>query len=274
MRSTLAIALGICLLLIPGSISATTPSQVVTREQVIEPRLEYALHLLQTTPFGREVYAWFVGSSPDLILGSLDGWVSYYYPYPRSTIVIDEDIYREESQDVVAALIAHETTLAIARNEAFEDGIACIEYVQLATKAAAGWWKGRFNSSQRPNRTGMERQLSRNIYTHGEDGKWGDLIVESSEAYRESCRQFGPLTPLPWDLETKLLAYEIERNLFYVQLRPHLLRWWNDEVPVPREYWNQFTYLHNYHPLGYDEPSSRWLDSLRYTMRSIDKDID
>ena len=274
MRSVLAIVLGTCLLLIPGSVSATVPSQVVAKEQVVEPRLEYALHLLQTTPFGREVYAWFVEASPDLILGSLDGWVSYYHPYPRSTIIIDEEIYREESQDVVAALIAHETTLAIARNEAFVDGDACIEYAQLATKVGAGWWKERFRLSQRPSRTGMERQLNHNIYTHGEDGKWGDLLVESSKGYREFCSQFGPLTPLTWNYETQLLAYEIERNNFYVQLWPHLIRWWNDEVQVPREHWNQITYLHNYHPLEYDEPSSNWLNSLRYIMRSIDDEID
>ena len=78
MRSVLAIVLGTCLLLIPGSVSATVPSQVVAKEQVVEPRLEYALHLLQTTPFGREVYAWFVEASPDLIRPL--AWVSYYHP--------------------------------------------------------------------------------------------------------------------------------------------------------------------------------------------------
>lgn len=274
MRSVLAITLGICLLIVPGSVSATVPSQVVTEEQVIEPRLEYALHQLQTTPFGREVYAWFVEAKPDLILGSLDGWSSYYQPYPRSTIIIDDDIYREESQDVVAALIAHETTLAIARNEAFEDGDACIEYEQLATKVSAGWWNERSILSHLPSQTEMERQLYHNIHTHGEDGKWVDLIVESNEGYREYCRQFGTLTPLPWNWETQLLAYEIERTIRVYSLRPHLLRWWNEGVPIPRDYWTQLSTLHRNYPLGHDEPSRGWLNKLRVTMRSIDKDIE
>lgn len=93
-------------------------------------------------------------TKPDLILGTLDdGWISYFYDDPRSTIVIDEEVYRNESQDVVAALIAH----------------------------------------------------------------------------------------------------EIVRNGLYKQLRPHLLRWWNENVPIPANRHVILDAFHNHFPLGYSK---------------------
>ena len=285
---SIGIVLGVLALLTPGSVTATNPSLVAVPEQYIEPRLEYALNIMQSTYVGREVYAWFVEAKPDLILGTPDDdWVSYYYDDPRSTIVIDEEVYRNESQDVVAALIAHETYLALATKrlgptrERWADGDNCIEEMNLATRVSIGWWRERFGHLQyldRPRRTGIERGFNERLYHFGGDGKWGDYTIVTSTAYREFCAQFGPLTPLDPDWETQLLAHEIVRSGSYPQLRSHLLRYWNEGVPIPVNQHVILDVLHNGFPLGYSKSEKdlrQWLNTaLPNVLRTIGEPID
>lgn len=181
---------------------AVVPTATPTPSQRIDPRLGRALQALQTTSLGRTIHGWFAEAAPSVTFGAVPkGWTSRYHDPPRNEIVIDVDL-RNESANVLAALIAWETVLAVnstrrgPQSERWRTGADCLNEVVDAEGALARWWISRYGQQglRDPN-TATERML--NYLARIYRDQTLETSVLSSEAYREWCGQYGTLPPIP-----------------------------------------------------------------------------
>ncbi|MDE2817297.1 MAG: hypothetical protein OXM03_07175 [Chloroflexota bacterium] len=189
-----------------GGIATPTPTPIPTPSptptQRIDPRLGRALQALQTTSLGRTLRAWFTEAAPSLTFGTAPkGWTSRYHEPPRNEIVIDAAL-RNESADVLAALIAWETVLAVnskrrgPQSERWRSGTDCLNEVVDAEGTLARWWISRFGrQGLRDANTATERML--NYLAQSYRDQTLETTVLSSAGYREWCAQYGTLPPIP-----------------------------------------------------------------------------
>ncbi len=187
---------------IPPPTPTPIPSPSPTPTQRIDPRLGRALQALQATSLGRTIYAWFTEAAPSVTFGTAPkGWTSRYHDPPRNEIVVDAAL-RNESADVLAALIAWETVLAVnskrrgPQSERWRSGADCLNEVVDAEGAMARWWLSRYGQEglRDPN-TATERLL--NFHARSYRDQTLETSVLSSAAYREWCAQYGTLPPIP-----------------------------------------------------------------------------
>lgn len=189
-----------------GGIATPTPTPIPTPTPTptprVDPRLSRALQTLQKTSLGRTYYAWFAEAAPGLTFGTVPkGWTSRYHDPPRNEIVIDSAL-RSESADVLAALIAWETVLAVnskrrgPQSERWRSGTECLNEVVDAEGALARWWFSRFGQQGMRNAgTATERML--NFLAQRYHYQTLETSVLSSAGYREWCAQYGTLPPIP-----------------------------------------------------------------------------
>lgn len=189
-----------------GGIATPTPTPIPTPSptptQRIDPRLGRALQALQTTSLGRTLRAWFTEAAPSLTFGTAPkGWTSRYHEPPRNEIVIDAAL-RNESADVLAALIAWETVLAVnskrrgPQSERWRSGTDCLNEVVDAERTLARWWISRFGrQGLHDANTATERML--NYLAQSYRDQTLETTVLSSAGYREWCAQYGTLPPIP-----------------------------------------------------------------------------
>lgn len=186
----------------PTPTPAPIPPPTPTPTPRIDPRLGRALQTLQTTFLGRTYHAWFTEAAPSVTFGTVpEGWTSRYHDPPRNEIVIDTAL-RSESADVLAALIAWETVLAVnskrhgPQGERWRSGADCLNEVVDAEVALARWWISRFGHEGLSNpRTATERMLNQLAQRYREE--YLEFSVLSSSGYREWCAQYGTLPPIP-----------------------------------------------------------------------------
>lgn len=187
---------------IPTPISTPIPTPSPAPTQRIDPRLDRALQTLQLTSPGRTYYAWFTEAAPSVTFGTVpQGWASRYHDPPRNEIVIAWDL-RGESADVLAALIAWESVLAVnskrrgPQSQRWRSGTDCLNEVVDAEGALARWWLARFGERGMADaRTAQERSL--NLIAQRYRDRTLEASVLSSAAYREWCAQYGTLPPIP-----------------------------------------------------------------------------
>lgn len=187
---------------IPTPTLTPTPTPIPTPTQRIDPRLGRALQTLQTTSLGRTLYTWFAEAAPSVTFGTApEGWTSRYHDPPRNEIVIDATL-RTESADVLAALIAWETVLAVnskrrgPQSERWRSGTDCLNEVVDAEGALARWWISRFGErGLRDASTATERAI--NYLAQSYRDQTLETLVLSAAGYREWCAQYGTLPPIP-----------------------------------------------------------------------------
>ncbi len=171
-------------------------------QQAVDPDLLPALEALRTTAVGKVLYAWFRQTAPRVSFGVAPaGWTSRYYEPPRHEIVIDRAL-RNESAEVLAALIAWQTVVAYnaqergPQSQRWRTGADCLAEVVGAEQTTARWWSEKFGRRGLPTAdTALERWLN----DHGEryHAQTLEAWVTSSPTYREWCAQFGALPPPP-----------------------------------------------------------------------------
>ncbi len=203
----------------PAPVPPVAPTATPARaplQPAIDPKLSNALQTLKTTPVGETLFAWFAEAAPRLSFGAPPaGWTSRYYEPPRHEIVIDRAL-RNESADVLAALIAWETVLAYnakhrGRQRArWRSGEDCLAEVAAAEQTLAHWWSERFGPLGLPNAaTATERWL--NAQVHRYHAQTLEAWVKSATGYREWCARYGALPPpQPAPTPTRFVAPLLE----------------------------------------------------------------
>lgn len=159
-----------------------------TPPQRIDPVLARAYQralLGGKSALGRAAAETITTAHSDVVIGKTDGSYGYYSP-SRNRIVVSEEI-RDESADVLGAVLIHETIhVAQYRDSKKKRSPAeCITEEIEAFKAEAQWWAERYgrDGKDQPNR--VEQRMNNLIQA------WLDKRLEEfvllSDGYQEQC---------------------------------------------------------------------------------------